>query len=303
MALESDFLVDRRRLKRRLAFWRIAAVVVAVGLVAVVAGELGGGPAGPYVARLTVENIILNDRDRIDALDDVADDSRVRALILRIDSPGGTVVGGEALYHALRKVARKKPVVAVMDGLATSAGYMIAVAADRIFAHEGTITGSIGVLFQTAEVTGLLDKIGVSVESIKSGPFKAEPSPVTKMTPEVRRATQALVDDMFDMFVSMVSKRRGLDRKETLRLADGRVYTGRMAVKNGLIDQIGDEDTARAWLESEKDIAADIPTRDVRIHRDFEAWFDRMTGLARKMVFSERVTLDGLVSVWHPQFN
>lgn len=302
MALDSDDMVDRRRLKRRLALWRTLAVLTAVALVVVAYERFGDGPGGgAYIGRLHVDSIIFNDRDRIDALEELAKDRRARALILRIDSPGGTVVGGEALYRALRKVAARKPVVAVMDGMAASGGYMVAIAADRIFAHEATITGSIGVLFQTAEITSLLERLGVSVTSIKSGPLKAEPSPVTKLTPEARRATQALVDDMFGMFVDMVAERRGMDRARALGLADGRIYTGRMAVANGLVDAIGGETEALAWLRTEKKIGPGLSVRDIRIERDVEAWFERLTGLARKTVFSERLTLDGLVSVWHPQ--
>jgi len=303
MALDPDDMVDRRRLKRRLALWRTLAVLIAVGLVAVAVERFRGAGGGPYVARLDIDNIILNDRDRLVAVEDLAKDGQARALILRIDSPGGTVVGSESLYRALRKVAARKPVVAVMDGLAASGGYMVALAAERIFAHEATITGSIGVLFQTAEITELLQKIGVSVDSIKSGPLKAEPSPVTKMTPEARRATQALVDDMFRMFVDMVAKRRAMAPDRARTLADGRVYTGRMAVANGLVDAIGGESEALEWLRRERKIDRKLPVRDVRIHRDVEAWFDRLTGLARKTVLSERLTLDGLVSVWHPRLN
>ncbi len=303
MALESDYLVDRRRLKRRLALWRGLAVVIAVALIAVAVDRFQGTSArgGDYVARLHIDSIIFNDRDRIEALDELADDRRARALILRINSPGGTVVGGESLYRVLRKVAAKKPVVAVMDGIATSGGYMVAIAAGRIFAHQASITGSIGVLFQTAEITELLERIGVSVTTIKSGPLKAEPSPVTKLTPEARRATQALVDDMFKMFVDMVAERRKMNRDRVLKLADGRVYTGRMAVANGLVDAIGGEPEALEWLRTEKKIDRDLSVRDVRIHRDVEAWFDRLTGLGLKAVLSERLTLDGLVSVWHPR--
>lgn len=303
MTLESDYLVDRRRLKRRLALWRGLAVVVAVALIAVAVDRFQGGSAsgGDYVARLHINNIIFNDSDRIEALDALADDRRARALILRINSPGGTVVGGESLYRALRKVAAKKPVVAVMDGIATSGGYMVAIAAGRIFAHQASITGSIGVLFQTAEITELLERIGISVTTIKSGPLKAEPSPVTKLTPEAKRATQALVDDMFRMFVDMVAERRKMNRASVLKLADGRVFTGRMAVANGLVDAIGGESEALEWLRTEKKIDPGLSVRDVQIHRDVEAWFDRLTGLGLKTFLSERLTLDGLVSVWHPR--
>jgi protease-4 len=304
MAFEADWLVDRRRLKRRIVFWRTLAVVVAVGLVAAAAGrfsDLGGLAQSSYISRLQVSDIIVDDVKRRRALDEIADDSRARALILRIDSPGGTVVGGEALYKALLNVARKKPVVVVMGELATSAGYMIALAGDHIIAHEGTITGSIGVLFQTAEVTELLAKIGVSMDTIKSGPLKAAPSPFEKLTPEVRRVTQALVDDMYDMFVAMVAERRRMDRAEAKALADGRVYTGRQALRARLVDELGGEAEALAWLKRERGIDPSLPVRDLKPRREVEEILDYVGSLARKTTLAERLTLDGLVSVWHPR--
>jgi protease-4 len=301
MALDADYLVDRSRLKRRLTFWRTAAIVVAVALVAVAIGQFTGATSRTYIARLDVENVIVNDTERLQSLEDAADDSNVKAIIVRINSPGGTVVGGEALHRTLLKVGKKKPVVAVMGDLATSAGYMIAVAAEHIVAREGTITGSIGVLFQTAEVTELLAKIGIEVDAIKSGPLKAEPSPFKKLTPDVRRATQQLVDDMFDMFVGMVATGRKMSQPEARALADGRVFTGRMALKNGLIDAIGGEDEALSWLAEKKGIDPDLPVRKLRIRREVDDWLGHVATSARKMVFSERLTLDGLVSVWHPQ--
>ena len=161
------------------------------------------------------------------------------ALIVRTHAPGGTVVGGETLYKALRKVAAKMPVVAVMGDLATSAAYMTAIATDHIVAHDGTITGSIGVLLQTAAFTDLLQKLGISVEAIKSAPLKAEPSPFDKLTPQVRRATQVLVDDMFHMFMDMVAKRRHMTAEQVRTLSDGRVFTGRSAQVRPEINQAG----------------------------------------------------------------
>jgi protease-4 len=187
--------------------------------------------------------------------------------------------------------------------MATSAGYMTAVAAEHIVAREGTITGSIGVLFQTAEFTDLLGKLGISVDAIKSAPLKAEPSPFTKLTPEVRRATQLLVDDMFDMFIGMVADNRKLSREQVRALADGRVFTGRMAVRNGLVDAIGGEKEAIEWLAANKGIDAGLPVRNLRVRREVEDWLDEVSSLARKTVFSERLKLDGLVSVWHPQLH
>lgn len=301
MALDADYLIDRSRLKRRLAFWRIGAIVLVVALVATTVGRFTGAGSQSYIARLNVERVIVDDQRRLEAIEDALDDSQIKAVVVRINSPGGTVVGGEALHKALVRLAAKKPVVAVMGNLATSAGYMIAVPAHHIVAHEGTITGSIGVLFQTAEISDLLGMLGIGVEAIKSGPMKAEPSPFKKMTPAVRRATQELVDDMFDMFINMVAKHREMSVGDVRALADGRVYTGRMAVKNGLIDALGGEREATQWLEENKEIEKNLPVRDLRVRRRVPDWFEQIASLTRKTVFSERLTLDGLVSVWHPQ--
>lgn len=299
--MDADYLIDRHRLKRRLTFWRVTAIVIAVALIALAIGRFTGATSQSYIARLDVDQIIINDEDRLKALDAIIDDTNVKALLVKINSPGGTIVGGEALYHALVRVNEKIPVVAVMGDLATSAGYMIAVAADHIVARQGTITGSIGVLFQTTEVTELLNNLGISVDAIKSGPLKAEPSPFKKMTPEVREATQSLVDDMYAMFVGMVATHRDMSPQKARSLADGRVFTGRMALKEGLIDAIGGEREAIKWLTEEKGLDGELPVQAIKIRRDVEYWFGNISSLARKTVLSERLTLDGLVSVWHPQ--
>ena len=220
---------------------------------------------------------------------------------MHIDSPGGTVVGGETLYRALLELGQQKPVVAVMDGMATSAAYMAAIATDRLYAREGTLTGSIGVILQTTEVTRLLDMIGVTAKSFKSGPLKAVPSPVEPITPDVAAATQGLIDEMFAMFRDMVLLRRNMTVADAGKFADGRVFTGRQALKAGLIDEIGGERDAIRWLQAERGIPEGLDVRDVRLHRDVENLIDRLTGLARKTILSERLTLDGLVSVWHPE--
>lgn len=301
MALDSDILVDRRRLKRGLVFWRAAAIVIAVALVIVAVGHTV--PFGKsYIARLGVNGIILNDRGRLAALERVAEDNHAKALIVSIDSPGGTVVGGEAIYRALRTIAAKKPVVAVMNDTAASGGYMVALGADQIFAHEATITGSIGVIMQAAEITDLLDKLGIKPIEIKSGPLKAQPSPFEKLSPEARRVTQAVVDDIYDMFVKMTAERRRMSADRARQLADGRIYTGRQAMANGLIDRIGEEADAVAWLTKERGVPEGLDVRDVT-YGGLSSWAERLDSLARKTVFSERLTLDGLVAVWHPSLN
>ena len=301
MAYESDYLVDRRRLKRRLTFWRIVAVVAVVAAIAAAFGRLGDTVVGgDFIARGSVDGIIVQDDQRLETIRDLEKNDYVKAVILRIDSPGGTVVGGETLYRAILELGKKKPVVAVMDGVAASAAYMTAIAADRLFAREGTLTGSIGVILQTTEVTKLLEMIGVSAKSFKSGSLKAAPSPVERLTPEVEAATQALIDEMYSMFCDMVLERRKMKPADASRFADGRVFTGRQALKNGLIDQIGGEQAAIAWLESEKGVPADLKVRRIKTERDVDDLLDRLDSLARKTILSERLTLDGLISVWHP---
>ena len=300
MSHDTDMIVDRRRLKRRIAVWRGLAIV------ALVAGVIGGvarfedWAVRDHVARVAVDGIIVDDSALIDALAAVAGDDKAKALIVKINSPGGTFVGGESLYLALRDVAEHKPVLAVMGTVATSAGYMVAIASDRIYARNGTITGSIGVLMQTTDITGLLEKIGVSAEAIKSGPLKAAPSPLEPLTDEVRAATQSVIDDMHALLTSMVAERRGLDEAGVQRLADGRVYSGRQALGHDLIDEIGGETEARSWLASEKGVPAELPTRDIELEKLGGHWFDVLGSIVKNIKVSERLMLDGLMSVWHP---
>ena len=302
MALDVDRYFDRRRLTRALRFWRIAAIVAVVGLVAVAIGRSDAIPRAS-VALIEVHNVIFDDTDRIDTLDDIAADDRVKALIVHIDSPGGTVVGGENLYLALRRVAERKPVVAVMAELATSAGYMVALGTDHIVARQGTVTGSIGVLMQSVEVTELMAKLGISADTIKSAPLKATPNPLEKLTPDAREAAQVVVMDMYDMFVDMVAERRNMDRDATLKLADGRVYTGRQAIQNGLIDEIGGEREARAWLKSARNIDDRLPISLVEVRHEKGFLSGLLDDLMGKALFSERLRLDGLISLWHPQLH
>ncbi|MEE9545700.1 MAG: signal peptide peptidase SppA [Rhodospirillales bacterium] len=301
MSLDADRIIDRRRLKRRLIFWRIATVVSLIVAGVVALEQTGKLRQEIHVARLSVEGIILDDPWRDKALEQVRDNDKAKALIVRIDSPGGTVVGGEALFHGLRAMAAKKPVVAVMSGTATSAGYMTALGAEYIVAREATITGSIGIIMQTADMTRLLEKLGIKPESIKSRELKAQPNPLEPITPAAREAAKAVVMDLFEMFVDMVEKRRKIPREQVLKLADGRVFTGRQAEKNGLVDAIGGERKAREWLRDTFDISTKLPVKDVEIQREDEPWRKILTSMVGKALFSERLRLDGLISLWHPE--
>ncbi len=283
-------------------FWRSLAVlaVLAAVLVALRDGHLGFGRT--HLARLTVSGFISDDRKLSEKISKLADDDNVKALIVSINSPGGSVSGGEGLHDAIARVAGKKPVVAVMGGLAASAGYMVAVPATRIFAREGTLTGSIGVLLETGEVSGLLKSLGITAEAITSGPLKDQPSFIKPLTPEGREVLQGLIMDMYDQFVDMVATGRHMDAARVRQLADGRAYTGRQAMKLGLVDAIGGEHDARLWLAQEKGISADLPVEDVstgslagRALSSSLGWF---VDLLWKSLFSQGVILDGGWAVW-----
>lgn len=320
MRSEADALAARRRLSRRLSWWRFVAVfAVLTALVTVVvtaAGTVSFARLGSHIARVEVSGIILEDEERQALLSDLAETSQVKGVILHIDSPGGTTVGAEALFDAVREIVSSgKPVVAVMGTVAASGGYLVATAADHIVARGNTTTGSIGVVFQWAQVNELLDSLGVKVRSVKSVPLKAEPSPFDPTTPRALEVTQEMVDEAHNWFVGLVAERRPFDMAEARRLADGRVYSGRQAVEAGLIDALGDEEQAREWLETEGGLSEGLEVVDWRVRREEDlgligislAWLARTTGLtgvadmitlAQKTLRTERLRLDGLVSVW-----
>lgn len=305
MSLETDLLLDRRRLKRRLFFWRGAAVVaVVLAVFTALRGPEGLGVETSHVARLTVSGIILENRKLTEAVADLADRDSVRALVVVINSPGGSVSGGESLHAAISRVAAKKPVVAVMGGLAASAGYMIAVPAERIFARQSTLTGSIGVILQTGEVSGLMKTLGVTSEIIASGPLKDQPNFTHPLSERGREVLKGLVEDMYDQFVQMVASGRHMDPARVRELGDGRAYTGRQALGLGLVDAIGGEPAARAWLAQTKGISATLPVSDVSVGGLAERAFGGdPNGLLQgiwKSLFSQGVMLDGGLALWQP---
>ena len=300
MSLDADYVVERRRLKRRLTFWRVLGVVALVAAVVAAAGRFDLRRQQDHVAQIAIGGLILDDPARDEAMKEVADDDKVKALLVKIDSPGGTYVGGEALYESLRQVGEKKPVVAIMGTTATSAGYMSALGSDHIVARSSTLTGSIGVILQTADVTGLLDKIGIKSVVVKSGPLKAQPNPLEKFLPAARKATEAIIADYFDMFVTLVAERRSLSREQVLKLADGRVFSGRQAKKAGLVDALGAEPEARKWLSETHKIADSFPVKEVKVKHEDEPWRDLFDSMIGKVMFSERLSLDGVIALWHP---
>jgi protease-4 len=270
----------------------------------------------PHVARVTVSGIITDDRKMNELIDKIGKSDQVEAVIVNINSPGGTTTGGEAMYDSIRRLAEKKPTVAVCGTLATSAAYIVALATDRIFVYGNTITGSVGVIFQWAEVTELLQTLGIKVEEVRSGPLKALPSPFEPTDERARALTQEMVQEARIWFVDLVSKRRKIEAPSVPGLTDGRIYSGRQAVELKLVDEIGDEKAAMNWLTKERKISPGLRVIDWKPKAESSGLFgwlfeslaamvglsaERLAGIAGQI--SATLKLDGLVSVWHPSVN
>lgn len=266
MALTSDIIFDRIQLKKQLYQWRFLAVIFFfIMLMMMLAQE--DHKVVPvkrsHIARLHFDSMFYLDVERDRIMQQIAKNDQIKAVILHINSSGSTVVGGESTYDAIRAISKKKPVVAVMGEVATSGGYMIALGADHILAHNGTLTGSIGLIMQTGEITELAQKLGIALHNFKSSPLKGEPSPFSKLTPEVEKAMMAAVDDIYAFFASLVKERRNLTDSELKLVADGRVFSGNQAVKYKLIDGIGGEKEALAWLEEKHAIDTQLTVKDI----------------------------------------
>src|SRR5580692_220255 len=322
MSLDSDVIVDRRRIRRKLTFWRVTAALVAIAAIVAVAviatpGGRGTLTASGSIARVNIEGLIRSDQTRVEALERL-ENSRSAAVVVHINSPGGTTAGSEQLYDALMRLKAKKPMVVVVEGLAASGAYIAALASDHIVAQQTSLVGSIGVLFQFPNFTDLLKTVGVKVEEVKSSPLKAAPNGYEPTSPEARAALDSLVKDSYAWFRALVKERRGMDDALLDKVADGRVFTGHQAVDLKLIDELGDEKTAVAWLVAQKGIKSDLPVRDFKLAPRFgDLTFLRtaasitldalgLSAIARQVEQTgvaqavDRLGLDGMLALWHP---
>lgn len=300
MPISPDILLDRIRLKRQIRRWRVIAIIAITLLLFFAAGKQAENTLGkPHISQIMLDGFIDGNEAQRELFQSVLEDKHSKALLLTIDSGGGTVVGGEILYNMARRVKEKKPVVVVMDSTATSGAYMVAVAADRIFAHKGTVTGAIGVMMEAPNVSGLMEKVGVKVDYVRSAPLKGQPSYFEGLSPETERMVKGVVDDFFKVFVEIVAEGRGMMREKVLTLADGRVFTGRQAVENKLVDAIGGQEEALEWLEKEKGIKASLPLKKVEPRRpeeDLMQWM--LSYFPGNLLAKKEFSYHGLLSVW-----
>jgi protease-4 len=299
--MADDLIGAERSPKRRplrTILWVVAAGLGAMVLMNVFFPDLDLS-SEDRIAVIRIEGVIMDSHTTIGELKRFSETSSVKAIVLRIDSPGGGVVPSQEIYDAVRQVRSKtgKTVIASMGNVAASGGYYIAAATDRIMANPGTLTGSIGVIMETANVEGLLQKIGVEGVVIKSGKFKDVGSPLRKMSEEERGLMQAVMDDVHKQFIEAVAEGRSMELTEAQALADGRIFTGRQAKAVKLVDDLGNLDDAiqlaadTAGIEGEPKIVE--PRRRFSVRDLLESQF---AGLFPKLDFHPGVSMKYLMA-------
>ncbi len=322
MSLETETVLDRRRLRRHLSLWRTLAVlagVIAIGVMASMRdGEIGFGHP-KQIARVTIEGMITENRPQLQMLRDIADAKYVEGVILFVNSPGGTTTGGEALFEGLRRLSEKKPVVAQFGTVAASAGYIVGLGTDYIVARGNTITGSVGVIMQWPEVSELLGKLGVKVNEIKSGPLKAQPSPFAPADETSKKVAQDMIMEGQRWFLGLVQSRRSVKTTDIAGLEQGRIFSGREAQSVKLVDEIGGEAEVLRYLRDKRNVPKDLKIVDWKPKRQ-STWplttgEASLVGWLAARLFGEigsRLTqdaslgssgLDGMLSVWQPHKN
>lgn len=195
--------------------------------------------SGSKIGVVELQGVITSSEDVVRQLKKYREDRSIKAILLRVDSPGGGVVASQEMYEEVKKAREAKPVVVSMGALAASGGYYVSCGASRLVANRGTLTGSIGVISEFLQLQAALDKLGVSVKTIKSGKLKDSGSSTRKMTAEDEKYFQQLMDNVHRQFIQVVETERHMDHEEVVKIADGRVFTGEQAVDNGLVDTLG----------------------------------------------------------------
>lgn len=276
MTLPADYIVERTRHKKSITRWKIFSLILLLGLFFTFgnfsAKNFSDAASGSllstsnkYIARILIKGVIYDDHYRIGRIQSLIEDDNVAAIIVGINSPGGSAVGSEMLYNKLLDAREKKPVVAVMESVAASGGYMTALGAEYIIAHHGTVTGSIGVIAQNVEASKLIENLGIKVESFRSSKLKANPNFFEKTNEEAREMMNSIVRSNNQYFASLLASSRKIPMNEAIALSDGRVYDGKQALEAGLVDQLGGYDDAVEWLQNNHDIDKKSQVVDIKL--------------------------------------
>lgn len=251
MSLEKELYDDyKKKVKRRSFFRGFLISSVFFSILLILYFFINNNFSHPHIAYFEIKGVIFDDDERNDVLTDLAYNENVKAVILKVDSPGGTVVGAESLYHNIRKIAEEKPLVVTMGEIAASGGYIAALASDFIIARENTLTGSIGVIGNYPNISELAKKIGISLDTIKSNDAKGGPSPFKPMTRNQVELEKILINRSYEWFKNLVATRRNMSPDQLKKVVKGNLFTGGMALDLGLVDDIGGNERAIKYFES-----------------------------------------------------
>jgi protease-4 len=272
--------IQPKKSKKELWMWRIIAAIVIFSIFSQYSGNKKQDVKENCIVKTQIYGPISYDNEMLSRIEDLQKNKKVKGVLIQLNSPGGDVVGAEAVYKAIKNLKSEKPVVVSIQSLAASGGYMAAMAADHIVAYEGSILGSIGVVFQDFEVTDLAEKLGVKFLNYKSTPLKAMPNRFEKMNKEAEKNIEAVIDDTYAMFKEMVrDSRKNIKEENFSKICDGSIYTGRQALQNGLIDSIGGEKEAVEVLKKQYKVDESVSVIDFDLisHKDSRfSWIDNI---------------------------
>ena len=296
--MKRNDILEKYLSRRSLIIKRFATVLISIILI--FSFFLFTSKKKDFIATISIEGIISNPEDTLNDLENINKSSNAKALLVNINSPGGTFVSSKELYDKIKEISKKIPVVTYMREMATSGGYLVSLASQKIFSNVGTITGSVGVILQTAEITELLEKIGINPIVIKSGKLKATPNPLEGLSENDSRYLNDVIKSMQLEFLSILSENRNIESKTLEIISDGRIFTGKQAKELNLIDFIGSKSDAIRWLKDEAKLPQDIDILDYSKENQYEKLismrlFDKNFNFLKKNIYS------GFLAIWDPK--
>ena len=292
----NDFL-EQFYIRRKSIIKRLLIIVIVI--LSIVTASLQFQQKENFIAKITVEGIIKDRNDILEQLKDLDNDQNVKGLITIINSPGGTYVGSKEIHESIKKLSKKIPTVAYMKEMATSGGYLVSLSSDRIFGNEGTITGSIGVILQTANISQLLGKLGINPIIIKSGDLKAVPNPAEEIDEKKLNYLKDIINKMQKEFLNLVKKSRNIPISTLDLVSDGRIVTGKQAKDLKLIDAVGTENDALSWLKKEAGLNDEVRVKDLSIQSDITKLLN-FSFLKKKINYLNQNFYNGFIAIWAP---
>ena len=289
-----DFLKQRRKKLIRGLFFFVTFILILLFFNILLKKE------SPFIAKLSIDSIIMNNPEFIRKIESLKNNKNLKAVLVDVNSPGGTVVGSKEIYNSLKQISENIPVAISMKEVAASGGYMVALAGSKIFCYEGTITGSVGVIMQSVNIEKLLQSLGIEPVIFKSGNLKAIPNPVENLTSNEKDIIQNVIKSIHESFLSMVKNNREISEDNLKIVSDGRIFTGIEAKKINLVDEIGSEKDALDWLKAETSVDKDIDVIKIESETNFSNILDI---LSLKSIFKKKIAAsNGLFAIWTPYY-